>query len=426
MGSQTIIFFLLLAPLLLLSAPSLAETGRSPSHLKNLVDEGVVPMRITAIHGADFGYIRALKKWAPSLEEASEGRIKVELLLGGAMGSEAEALKKQIRRKIEGGLTSATTLAYSLESFRLLTLPLLFTAPSHIQSFIDSPLDQAIRETAAKKRLKVLGYGSYGFYGLLVFEENEATTEEPPAEPLPPVAEGFEQETPLPPSLTGLSVRAPVDRWMWHVHKALSVKQVTVPVADLPEAIESGWVEGIVSTPETLINTSYPYDASHYFDIRQQHGWMVFTVNKNWFEKLPADLQPLVEESVVILSQQMQEAAFYQDITIRDEWAAEEDLIVVPSIDAELEAAFRPLVFRTARRLERKLGIPSAIQDLWEQNRTQESRTWQLPEEEVGQDSGRKAGMEREERRGIKQVPGVEMQELMMHNMIEERENPSR
>jgi TRAP-type transport system periplasmic protein len=376
-------FLFLATTLFFLSAPVMGESSEKQPPVDTLGRADAIPMRITGVHSRNFGYIQALETMATTIDEASDGRIKVELLIGGEGGSEVEALKKQIHNKVEAGLTSATTMAYSLPAFRLLTIPLLFTAPSHVENFINSPLDMAIRETANKKHLKVLGYGSYGFYGLLAFEpvdedDDGETTSVDEIAKLVSREQVFGDQEPLR-SYVGLSVRAPVDRWMWKIHKALSIKQVIVPVADLPQAIESGWVEGVISTPETLAKTPYPKTASHYFDIRQQHGWSVFTVNNRWFNKLPEDLQQIVESAVQAASSEMRKNAFYQSYTTRSAWSDDDWPQIVQPEAAELEASFRPLVFKTARKLERKLGMSRAVSRLWEKNRAPQSNFWPLP-----------------------------------------------
>ncbi|MBF0448540.1 MAG: TRAP transporter substrate-binding protein DctP [Magnetococcales bacterium] len=344
--------------------------------------QSVIPMRLTAIHGGQFAYIQALERMATTIENQSQGRIKVTLLLGGEAGSEVEALKGQIHNRIEGGMTSAATLAFSLPAFRLLTLPLLFTEPNHVKQFVHSSLDSAIRETAQDKQLRVLGYGSYGFYGLLAFQKKEI---DPPANPL---ALSPEPNTPNDglnaqalPSYVNLAVRAPRDQWIENIHRALPIKLVQVPVADLPEAIESGWVEGIVSTPETLSNTRYPFTASHYHDLRQQHGWSVFTVNADWFSGLPTDLQSIVERAADLATKQMLTAAFNQEYRVRNQWlAANWPRVVIPE-PAELEAAFRPLSFRTIHKLERLLNTPKAIARLWDANQKPRSELWTAPDQ---------------------------------------------
>ncbi|MBF0382765.1 MAG: hypothetical protein HQL69_17220 [Magnetococcales bacterium] len=375
---------LLATTLFFLPTQVMGESLDKQLSLDKLKSADTIPMRITGVHSRNFGYIQALETMATTIDEASLGRIKVELLIGGEGGSEVEALKKQIHNKVEAGLTSATTMAYSLPAFRLLTIPLLFTAPSHVDNFINSPLDLAIRDTANTKSLKVLGYGSYGFYGLLAFEPNEDEEISGATPNGDEIAKLVSKEMALdgqesPRSYIGLSVRAPVDQWMWKIHEALSIKQVIVPAADIPGAIETGWVEGVISTPETLAKTPYPKSASHYFDFRQQHGWSVFTVNEKWFEMLPDDLKIVVEKAVEVATTEMRKNAFYQSYITRSSWTDNDWLQIIQPEAAELEASFRPLVFKTARQLEYKLGMSRAISRLWENNRTAKSNFWPLP-----------------------------------------------
>lgn len=396
MIQHTKILILFLVQLFLLAPHAYAESNQEQPPTNNLkLDDRLniaIPMRIAALHGNEFYYIQALEKLAVAIDSESEGRIKVELLLAGAAGSEAEALKKLIRNRLEGGFTSANTLAHSLPAFRLLTIPLLFTAPSHVKRFIGSQQDMLLRETANEKNLKVLGYGSYGFYGLLSFAKaakTEASYIDPGTKPEDGSSEAISEMVadmrspnygtfaPQPkPSFAGLAVRVPKDKWMEHIHEPLGIKQLLVPIADLPDAIESGWVEGVVSTPESFDNTSYPQTATYYFDIRQQHGWSVFTVNKKWFSQLPHDLKLVVSEAVASLSQEMLDIAFHREQITKAAWSrAGWPQIIVPAPE-ELEAAFRPLVFKIAREVGKIVQSPRQIQELWENNRSSQSSSW--------------------------------------------------
>ena len=288
-------------------------------------------------------YVRALGDLAKAIEQESGGRIRVETRTKGAGGSEADALKDQIRGRLEGGYTSATTLSRSLLAFRLLTIPMLFSQPEHVLRFIGSNLEATLRATAERKGLQVLGYGSYGFYGILGFGGSR--------------------------TLPGKVVRLPRDPWLVKIHKQLLLKPVHVPAADLPRALDSGWLDGIVATPELLQRTLFLPRATFFLETRHLHGWMVFTVNQAWFHRLPKGLRRVVANTVQRVTQGALQAAFLREGDILAAWSRSEQPQRVLPLPRLMVDRLRGLVNQAARRVEKILRQRGAVSRLWYRNR---------------------------------------------------------
>lgn len=342
----------LICLLLSLPAPLLGDEVRPPDYSSPSRAGGGGPhlMRLTAAQGAGMLHVRAMQSIARAIERNSGGAIRTELLIDGRGGSEAEALKSLIRGRIEGGFLSAATLAHSLPAFHLLSIPRLFTEADQVRAFIGSPLEGAMRATAENKGLRVLGYGSYGFYGILGFRQGGA---ENPQAAL---------------SLIDLPVRTPSDEWLNRVYSALPLRTLRVPVGDLAEAMASGWVQGIAATPESITQTRLAASATAYFNTRIMHGWTVFMVSQTWLSTLPSALQDVVTGAVSAHTAHHLELALAAEEDILAGWSRQGAPRIVVLAPGDLATLLRPLALGAAGRVERILGRPRAVHRLWENN----------------------------------------------------------
>ncbi|MBF0416747.1 MAG: TRAP transporter substrate-binding protein DctP [Magnetococcales bacterium] len=300
-----------------------------------------IPMRLAAIHKGDVVYVQGLSRLAKSIEESSGKKIRPELLTNGKMGAEDVALQELLAGNLEGGFFSPLTLARQVSAFRALVTPRLFIRPEQVRGLMGSPLDTALREVAKGKNLFVLGYGSYGFYGVLNFRA---------------AASGAAG-----PVLSALPARVPNDPWMIEVHQAMGLQPSSMPAADLTEAITSGWIQGIAATPEMLHRTAFANaNAKAFHQTRQLHGWMVLVVHREWFEKLPRELQEGIIGAASTVLPQAMEQAFSQEKKILDKWATEFHIPTLTPGDQDA-ALLKNLSQKSIQECETLLNQPGVV-----------------------------------------------------------------
>ncbi|MBF0260949.1 MAG: TRAP transporter substrate-binding protein DctP [Magnetococcales bacterium] len=317
-------------------APLHAEPATPPP------DAGeTIPMRLAAIHKGDVVYVQALSQFAKTLEESSGKKIRPELLTNGKKGAEETALQELFAGNLEGGFFSPITLARQVAPFRALVTPRLFTRPEQVRGLTGSALDTALREAAKGKNLLVLGYGSYGFYGVLNFRAAASGT----------------------PTWNGLPTRVPNDPWMIEVHQALGLQPSSMPASDLTEAISTGWVQGIAATPEMLNRTAFANaNAKAFHQTRHLHGWMVLVVNLEWFNKLPQTLQEGITHAAASVLPRVMEQAFSQEKKILDKWSAEYHVATPTPTDPELATEpLKALSQKTIQASETHLNQPGVV-----------------------------------------------------------------
>ncbi|MBF0213715.1 MAG: TRAP transporter substrate-binding protein DctP [Magnetococcales bacterium] len=322
--------------------------------------EAFIPMRLAALHKGDVTYVQALTRLARAIEEGSNKQIRPELLANGKKGSEESALQEQFQGNLEGGFYSALTLARQLPAFRTLTTPLLFNRPEQVRAFVGSPLDATLRELAKSKNLLILGYSSYGFYGVLNFR---------------PAGSGKT------PSFQELTARVPDDPWMIELHQALGLRPSALPSADLSEAISAGWIQGVVATPELLNRASFANTNAAAFHLtRHLHGWMVFAIHLNWFNGLTPEQQELITKAAASVLPQNLDLALAQEQKILNKWSSENHFsIQTPSGNELVTKPLKALTQKHAQEMESLLNAPGAVIQLWNQNQQAASQNRREP-----------------------------------------------
>ncbi|MBF0145260.1 MAG: TRAP transporter substrate-binding protein DctP [Magnetococcales bacterium] len=319
-----------------------------------LANDEVIPMRITAVQGEGMVYVRLLHQLKQNIENGTQGRIRVELLTNGAGGSEIDALKNQIRGNVEGGWISVLTLAQAFKAFRVMTLPMVFNDAEQLNHFVGSKLDTAIRATTKTKNIKVLGYGSYGFYGILLFENMKKQKTRPGNDAL----DWMNHQT----------IRVPEDDWIGTVQATLPGKKVQVPSVDLMKAMDSGWITGLLITPELVANKELMQKAAYFLNLRHLHAWSAFSVNQTWLESLPREYQKVVQHEVRAMCQQALDGGLAHHDALVAHWYETRHPRVVQTSWDRMAILVQPLVEKTIQQMERLLGPSSRVSILWENN----------------------------------------------------------
>ncbi|MBF0414925.1 MAG: TRAP transporter substrate-binding protein DctP [Magnetococcales bacterium] len=323
-------------------------TGQAQNNSKTII------MRIMAVQGEGMAYVRQLRQLQKNIEERTHGQIAVELLINGVGGSEADALKNQTNGTVEGGWISGLAMAQTFRAFRALMLPLVFNDIEQINSFIDSPLDQTVRSTTLSKNLLVLGYGSYGFYGIMFFDTRVPTN-------------GHNDGNALE-IMRDRTVLVPGDQWVEAVQGSLPGKVKRTPGLGLKQVIDAGGGEGLLVTPEMVSNTVWTGKASHFLNLRHLHGWSVFSVNRVWFETLSAKHQQIVKQEVRAMCQRALSSGLTFHDTLVQKWYSRRQPMVVQASWDRMAAMEEGLVKRTSLELEGFLASKGRIRLLWEAN----------------------------------------------------------
>ena len=211
-----------------------------------------------------------------ALWEKSNGRIYVDYRPLAQLGGEKDVISKLKIGAVQGMLSSSVASANIAERLGIVNLPYVVDTYDKLDQFRSDPeIWGPYSESALSSGLMVVDIVNYGQYGW-------ATTT--------PVRTLEDAK-----SVNFRIAEAPVNI---DVYKAWNTKFTVMPWPDVPQALQTGVINGLDHTA-IVCNITKKFTIAKYFtELNYAQGLFVHLVNKRWFNKLPKDLQAIFLEVV--------------------------------------------------------------------------------------------------------------------------------
>jgi len=224
-----------------------------------------------AIEGVGVGYRIRDRVW-----ELSGGRLYVDFRPLAQLGGEKDVISKLKLGAVQGMLSSSVAAANVADKLGIVNLPYVIDTFDKLDRFRGTPaLWNEFRDAALSQGLMVpdiTGYGTYGW----------ATTT-----PVRTLADAK--------SVNFRIAEAPVNA---DIYKAWGLKFTVMPWPDVPQALQTGVINGLDHTP-IVCNITKKFTIAKYFtQVDYAQGLFVHLMNKRWFDKLPADLQKILLQAI--------------------------------------------------------------------------------------------------------------------------------
>jgi TRAP-type C4-dicarboxylate transport system substrate-binding protein len=232
-------------------------------------EQYVLSMGTVATKGTPWS--KQLEDMKKRIEKASNGRIKVKLFFGTAGGE--KAIARQVKNgQLQGAGITLGALATLVPEMNVFELPYLFDSYAQADAIIDGYLFKPTEEILQ----------AYGFQ-LYIFSENGyrdfATADRCIRKPA---------------DLGGLKMRAQ-ESWVHEeTYRAFGGNPVRIPVPETLEALNTGNVQGFDNTVLYAFAASWHQAVKYWTRSGHIYQPAVLVYNKDWFDKLPKDLQELL------------------------------------------------------------------------------------------------------------------------------------
>jgi len=234
-----------------------------------------------AIEGVGVGYRIRDRVW-----ELSEGRLYVDFRPLAQLGGEKDVISKLKLGAVQGMLSSSVAAANVADKLGIVNLPYVIDSFDKLDKFRTTPaLWNEFKDAALSQGIMVpdiTGYGTYGW----------ATTI-----PVRSLADAAKVNFRI--------AEAPVNA---DIYKAWNLKFTVMPWPDVPQALQTGVINGLDHTP-IVCNITKKFTIAKYFtEVDYAQGLFVHLMNKRWFDKLPPDLQKVLLQAIEEESAKTREA----------------------------------------------------------------------------------------------------------------------
>lgn len=212
-----------------------------------------------------------LKEYKKAVETGSNGRIKVRVFLGGTMGDENETVRMTARGQLSGVGASTGAVATIVEELSAIEIPFLFKSANEadyvLDKFLLTPMEQ-------KFRAKGLVLGFWSENGFRHF--------------------GASFPIKKPSDLKNKKMRSQESYVHIEMWKALDAAASAIPTTEVTTALKTGAVEGFDQALLYLVAGGWQTSVKHVTLSAHIYQPAVIAFNKDWFDKLPPDLQAVL------------------------------------------------------------------------------------------------------------------------------------
>jgi len=217
-----------------------------------------------AIEGVAVGFQIRDEVW-----KRTGGRLYVDYRPLAQMGGEKDVLRKLQLGAIQGMLSSSVAAANLDDRLGLVNLPFLVDTSDKLERFRNDPeLFAGFGAPAGEKGILVADFTGYGGYGW-ASKPAVRTIDEARA-------------------VNFRIAEAPVNTALY---KAWDMKFTVMPWPDVPQALQTGVIDGLDHTP-IVCSISRKFDnVKNFTFLNYAQGLYIHLINRQWLESLPSDLQ---------------------------------------------------------------------------------------------------------------------------------------
>ena len=212
-----------------------------------------------------------LKGFKKTIEAKSKGRIKVRVFLGGTMGDENETVRMTARGQLSGVGASTGAVASIVEDLAAIEIPFIFANASEADYVLDKFL-MAPMEKRFKDKGLVLGFWSEN--GFRHFAGSFPITS--------------------PGDLKNKKMRSQESYVHLEMWKELGAAAQAIPTTEVTTSLKTGAVEGFDQALLYMVAGAWHTSVKHLTLSAHIYQPAVIAFNKDWFDKLPPDLQQLL------------------------------------------------------------------------------------------------------------------------------------
>lgn len=242
-------------------------------------DEPIV-LKIATVAPAKTPWASLLQDYKAAVEKATAGKIKVKVFLGGTLGDENATVRSTSRGQIQGVGASTGAIATLVPELDAIEIPFLFRNANEADYVMDNFL-LAPMEARFKAHGLVLAFWSEN--GFRHFGANWGAIQTPA-------------------DVANRKVRSQENFTHIEMWKTLKSAAQAIPTTEVTTALKTGAVEGFDQALLFMIAAGWHSQIKHLTLSAHIYQPAAIAFNKDWFDKLPADLQKvLIDEGRAIV-----------------------------------------------------------------------------------------------------------------------------
>jgi tripartite ATP-independent transporter DctP family solute receptor len=240
--------------------------------------EAQTTLKASDVHPAGYPTVVAVENLGKKLEQATNGRLGVQMYASMQLGGEKEAIEQAQVGAIQFARVSVGAIGPVIDDLNVFNLPFLFRNNAHMQKVIDGPIGNELLD-------KVSANGTAGLIGLCWMDAG-ARSFYNTKHPIKSIAD-----------LKGLKVRVIGNPMFVDMANALGANGVAMGYDQVFSALQTGVIDGAENNPPSFVFDNHYQVAKFYTLTEHLIVPEVLVFSRRTWDTLSKDDQALIRKS---------------------------------------------------------------------------------------------------------------------------------
>lgn len=244
--------------------------GKTESNVSPSTGGGeTITLKVGHVAPAGHSYDVGINEFAKAVEEATKGKVKLEIYGNGQLGGERDMTEQIQLGTLDMGLITSGPVGNFVPELSALEMPFLFRDLDHVYKTLDGDIGKELEQKMEAAGFKVLGFWENGFRHL----------------------SNNKKEIRSPADLKGLKMRTVENDIFVATYRALGADPTPIAFPEVYTSFQQGVVDGFDASYGVFESTRM-YEVQKYFsEVGIYYASAVLIMNKDKFASLPADIQ---------------------------------------------------------------------------------------------------------------------------------------
>jgi tripartite ATP-independent transporter DctP family solute receptor len=233
-------------------------------------------MKASDVHPAGYPNVVAIENMGKKLDEATKGRLKIQMFPGGVLGGEKEMIEQAQVGALDIARISLGPMGPVVPEVNVFNMPFVFRNVAHMRAVIDGPIgDEVLKKiTDSPAKLIALGWMDAGSRSLY--------TKKPVRTPA---------------DLKGMKIRMMGNPLFVDTMNAMGGNGISMGYGEVFTSLQTGVIDGAENNPPSYFTANhYQAGAKYYSQTNHLIIPEIFVMSKATWDKLSKEDQALVKK----------------------------------------------------------------------------------------------------------------------------------
>lgn len=322
----------LMSVILIVSACGNGESGDGDGDSDVKAKKDGYTIKVSAGSTEDHPIGQGLNKFKELVEEKSDGRINVQLHLGGQLGDDVKTIDSLKAGSLEMTTVITAPIVGTVKEFGIFDLPFAINNNEEADAVLQSPVADKLMELLPEHGLVGVNFWEFGFYDLTNNKRAVTSVED----------------------LSGLKIRTLQNEIHVDSFNTLGANAVPMGYPEVFSSLESGVIDAQVNPVQGVKTHKFYEVQNHFTSMNLVYSPVVLLMSKKFQDKIS-------EEDFVLIQEAAMEAGDYERELLRAEYDSslefiEENGMEISEFSEEEKDKAREILKPVYEKYTKKLG----------------------------------------------------------------------